>query len=939
MEITKVVRNPYIAGLYDFKESDFRRDPHSGQFRAKIKTTQKTPFAGKVADDMGLRPTGADKKKYKALSPKERAAYQDQYRQLSAFLNVAAQSGDNGVKLRWQDKNGNEFRTDHSGGPEAANKLLLRPGTNLIGAEANPEGLTVGGAGFALAQAMGAQPGPRTGSYLQGVNVGVDNLNDFGQTWLSANSGPAEATNQRLYNRTAIAGQYIGQIAPNNSKTAAAAKLAEVVGSHGAEAEAVIGPTARKTAYRYRGTEKKPDAHIVDAYNRAIRTAKLDGTGPSLRQEEIDEQRYAVRTAATGKAPVETATRQATRVKAIGGGETPPAIGQMGASRAVAIAALREARPPTWAERAQGRKAIVAQLQTEAHMPRRELYELQTKAGNTPPSEGILINSQGQITTQAVGYGDDHYLPFNLKNLKNLKGGEYVRTRSVGGLTSEDIYTGLMGGARRVTVVSRSGTFSIEFEPDFRGGRRYNDKALRMTRRYEQLLDAVQSKQVSRGDVPVEVQDALRAQVLEDYPYEQSRSALNAKYKQSLKEYRSDPDLGPQDEKMLRFIANQFAEKNPSRSEAELLNAAKNKVMQGKRVNYQLDAQGYEAAQDSLAEQFPYYIKSYPTVELEPEKINYDNDKGYVEPGRVLATALSGGLYGTVENQGEGENVGDRKYSQSTSNYQRGRIGPGKNDLSPARREGTLRRTGAPAPIVNAPAADEGPEVIETEGTPEAPEGGAPVGFGVGAGGVRPAATPPAAPAPAAAPGIGLPAQPVRRVAPATPPATTPPREGEAPRTDPAAQQGQPSRPDTVRADIAHEDAAYDLFQAMQRNVVPNAPERREFSDVLGLNEEQFLNAWQSTPAFRDRFEALTTRLETGGGMAGDPKALAYRMARNQAVNRIAAGPGMVQHWSATPQQFIGVGYQPGDSDRQRSEEATRLRPKDPSRYGHLRAV
>ena len=81
------------------------------------------------------------------------------------------------------------------------------------------------------------------------------------------------------------------------------------------------------------------------------------------------------------------------------------------------------------------------------------------------------------------------------------------------------------------------------------------------------------------------------------------------------------------------------------------MNYAKNKVMQGKRINYQLDAQGYEAAQDALAEQFPYYITSHPIVEIEPSKLNYEKDKGYVEPGRVLPTAAMGGLYGTVENK------------------------------------------------------------------------------------------------------------------------------------------------------------------------------------------------------------------------------------------------------------------------------------------------
>ena len=52
------------------------------------------PFSNKVADDMGLRPAkGSERNKYHNLNSKERAAYQDQYRQLSNFLNVVAQSG------------------------------------------------------------------------------------------------------------------------------------------------------------------------------------------------------------------------------------------------------------------------------------------------------------------------------------------------------------------------------------------------------------------------------------------------------------------------------------------------------------------------------------------------------------------------------------------------------------------------------------------------------------------------------------------------------------------------------------------------------------------------------------------------------------------------------------------------------------------------------
>lgn len=922
-EITKAVVNPYISGLYDFKESDFRRDPHSGQFRAKVTSTQKKPFENKVADGMGLRPEkGADRNRYSHLSSKEKAAYQDQYRQLSSFLNVVAQSGtgDNRVMTRWQDKSGNEFRRAHNGGADGANDLLLRRGTDLVGIEANPEGLTAGGAGFALAQAMGAQPGPRTGGFLEGVNRADVGLASFNQEWLKTGDTEARATNDRLYARTGLAGQYLGQVAPDNSKVAAAAKLAEVVGSHGAEAEAVIGPTARKTAYRYRGTEKTPDADIVSAYNTAISNAKRTGAGIPL----VDEQELRQRT--TGKPTAEEAgigaSRKATRVHAVGGPDTGLAPSQMGMARAAA-----EARPPTWAERGAGRIALQEQLKTDARMPKKKLYELQTKAGNTPPSEGVILNAQGQIATQAVGYGDDHYLPFNLKNLKALKGGEYVRTRSVGGLTSEDIYTGLMTGARRVTVVSRSGTFSMEFEPDFRGGRRYNDKALRMTRRYESLLDAVQSNQVSRGNVPQVVQDAIRAEVIEDYPYEKSRAALNSKYQQRLKEYREDPELGPHDERMLRFIASDVAQKNPSRSEVEWMNAAKNKVMEGKLINYQLDGKGYEAAQDALAEQFPYYVKSYPITEEEPEGISYEKDKGYVEPGRVLATALSGGLYGTAENAGAGQNVGDRKFSQSQANYQRGRMGPGQRDITPGQRDpGAVPANPGAVPLAT-PAAlpAENPEAGTTPAeTPETPDGGAPVvGFGVPA----PVTPAPAAPAPAAPAAFTRPARAVTRGTPAaaTPAAGTAPDTPGASET-PDRETASAARRNAVRADIDHEDAAYDLFTQMKRKLSPTSRERRIYDDVLSLDDEHFLQAWQANgDGFRDRFNELATSLETTGAAGHDPKALAYRRAHNAAVSPVVAGEGLVQHWSQSPQAFIGVGYQATSTDDQRAAEAQRL--------------
>jgi hypothetical protein len=215
--------------------------------------------------------------KYARLTKEQKAQYQDEYRQLGAFLNVAAQSsvgapGDRRTHLRFEDKRtGNEFRVRHMGDASAANHLLLTPNLTLLEADSTPDTLTAGGAAFGLAQALGADAGDRTGARIGMTNQALEGMPDFGQQW-NAHPQDMKASNERLYNRVGATGKYVGDIAPPG-KVAAAAKLAEVVGSHGAEAEAVIGPAARKTAYRYRGTEKRPDAHIVTQYARAINAA------------------------------------------------------------------------------------------------------------------------------------------------------------------------------------------------------------------------------------------------------------------------------------------------------------------------------------------------------------------------------------------------------------------------------------------------------------------------------------------------------------------------------------------------------------------------------------------------------------------------------------------------------------------------------------------
>lgn len=271
-----------------------------------------------------------------------------------------------------------------------------------------------------------------------------DIAGSFGDEMTRTNPEDAYAPGQRNLRRVGVLARTLnttlGPLAPPKLKLALA--TADQAGQLGPQAAKVIGPVADRTAYRYRGTElKTPDSSLTNRIDSIRRS-------PNLRPGEKREFM-------------------------IHGSEDDRG----------------EWRP----------SSVLAYWRTK--LPRADLNTLQRKSGTIPPSQGVIINRKGKVTVQAVGYGDDHYLPFNLKNLSGLKGGEYIRTRTFGGPTTEDIYTGLISGAKSLTVVSHNGTYTMEFDDDLKGGRRYNDKAARMVARYGQLLDAVKSQQVTTGGI------------------------------------------------------------------------------------------------------------------------------------------------------------------------------------------------------------------------------------------------------------------------------------------------------------------------------------------------------------------------------------------------------------------------------------------------------
>jgi hypothetical protein len=635
-EISKAT--PYDYG-YRWREEDFSRDPSTGRFRTKVNVTQKKPIGDKQASFLGL-PTSNDARiAGKNLSSEELAAFQDQYRQLAGFLSTYTQStanpGDDEILVRVADRSGNQYVKVMGGGTHPSQVQWDPKSERVVGIEARPTALRAGGAYFGLASSLGAEPGRRQSDIAGSINAFDDSFNGFSTNW--GQSIDPKNSSARTYGRIKSGSELASSMAPPGSKIQMAARFGEFVGSHGAEAEKVIGPTARKTAYRYRGTEKTPDKKLMTEYNRTVTNAKL-------------------------RAQVGTRDLAPT---------------QMAAQRVQA-----ERRKASMAEINEGRKTVLDYFQGsretpfdgDSRIPKKGLYNLQLASGNTPPSEGVLIDRTGNIVTQAIGYGDDHYLPFNLKNLKGLKGGEYVRTRSVGGLTSEDIYTGLTSGARRVTVVSRSGTFTVTFEDDFRGGRRHNDKARRMSRRYEQILDAVQSEQVDRATINPEIRAAIVQEVRNSSSFlALDRAAMNKIVQQRIEDFKQNPDLSEQDEALARVIAENRTKGRPSRDAQMYLDEATNLIAAEKEYKFRLNGLGYAAALESLREQFPYYITVNSQPRKDPTNVETERDKGYVEPGNNRPTEAAAGLFGAKHRAAYKTGT---KFSASEADYQRGRLTP-----------------------------------------------------------------------------------------------------------------------------------------------------------------------------------------------------------------------------------------------------------------------
>lgn len=386
---------------------------------------------------------------------------------------------------------------------------------------------------------------------------------------------------------------------------------AQFVGSMGPQAEQVLGPYVQRAAYRYRGTERTPDPRIVGELRNSPR---LTGRLRALSE-----------TGLTGDSLVMQA------------------------------------------------RADVAAWNLAKTLPKDPIFRrLSEASGNVLPSQGILIDADGDVVSQAVGYADDHYLPFDLKGLSRLRGGQYIRTRMSGGPTAEDIYAAVHTGARMLTVVSPSGVYTLEFDPSFRGARAGSDKARQMNDRYIKILDAVKGSGLYLQDIdPLtrnKIEDDLRRQFPgDDDTSNENRNAarekrLNVERLKNMNitpeglrelevEARSELGLGA-DEPMRPSVARQYEDVLSNK-----IDGRRSKMVNQLRLN----GEGYSIALTTLQQQFPYFLKvprftnftdfasnmSGDSKErsLAPPAARFTTDTGYVGPGALRPKSVGTGFY------------------------------------------------------------------------------------------------------------------------------------------------------------------------------------------------------------------------------------------------------------------------------------------------------
>jgi len=460
-------------------------------------------------------------------------------------------------------------------------------------------------------------------------------------------------TNQRARDeqKGGLLGRFFNMIGAGGSvleQVIGAEKLgqaARFVGTLGPQAQTVLGPYVQQAAYRYRGTEVTPDPGIMRMADESKIREYWVGN-PALPNP-------------AGGRPIRDASSGRAAQVIPGGTMTPDQLAMQ--VQADQVSAYLQTTLPS--------DPILARLSEES--------------GQVLPSRGVLFNNKGEGISEAIGFTDDHYLPFDLKNLGELRGGHYARTRVNGGLTGEDIYAAVTMGARQVQVVSGSGVFTLEMQPDFRGARSMSDKARSMHDRYLKILDAVENSGLYLEDVSGARQDELRREAAQEAKFggnsddifaaklnderakmnsidtaevmQIERNAITAVAPRALfsTTIAGDVDAAKKENEAIIYGLKGKQRRNYDDTFQEMYDQA----VAGKANKLRLNAQGYKVALQTLQAQFPHFIRrvdsrtlnQLPGVENRAQTgmtRQFATDRGYVEPGALRAKPIRAGFWG-----------------------------------------------------------------------------------------------------------------------------------------------------------------------------------------------------------------------------------------------------------------------------------------------------
>lgn len=256
--------------------------------------------------------------------------------------------------------------------------------------------------------------------------------------------------------------------------------------------------------------------------------------------------------------------------------------------------------------------------------------ELGQQAGFGVPSSGIIIRSDGRAKEMYRGVGEDHYLPFSAKALPELRDGQYVRTRVVGGLTGEDITTLVTSGARRATVVSGSGVFTLDLKPNTSlGGRMTSPEVAAMGERYERILDKLVDSKLYAVDLPAAKKAELRQAAIQYTDSMPGTPAFDDRYKTLVNQARAEASqLNEGDiEKVTEGIDAMLASESfgspqmKAKVRDDLIREALEDKEKEKVRLLGLNAEGYALALETLRLQYPAII----------DRVDHETLKEFVE--------------------------------------------------------------------------------------------------------------------------------------------------------------------------------------------------------------------------------------------------------------------------------------------------------------------